>query len=98
MFVVIANWPQPRHAHWLALLHARAIENQAFVVAVNRCGRDPQHRYGGGSRIIDPKGNVLAGAGDNECVIQATIDLHELIEYRKHFPALRDMRSEFLSN
>lgn len=96
VFVVIANWPAAREAHWLALLAARAIENQAYVLGVNRCGDDPKHRYGGRSQIIDPRGNVLADAGEKEGTIRASIDVEALRRYRAEFPALRDARPCFL--
>jgi predicted amidohydrolase len=95
LFCVIANWPKRREAHWLTLLKARAIENQAYVAAVNRCGSDPQLEYGGRSLIIDPRGEVLADAGDKEGVIGAELDLQSLLEYRKEFPALKDIREGF---
>jgi omega-amidase len=96
IFTVIANWPQPRESHWLALLRARAIENQAYVAAVNRVGADPKVAYNGHSQIIDPRGNILADAGEDACVISAEIDLQSQRDYRKQFPALADMRGEFL--
>lgn len=95
VFAVIANWPQAREAHWLALLKARAIENQAYVAAVNRCGRDPKHAYSGRSLIIDPRGEVLADAGGGEKMIQAELDLDALRAYRREFPVLADVRPEF---
>jgi predicted amidohydrolase len=95
-YTVIANWPEPREAHWLALLKARAIENQAFVLGVNRCGRDPKLAYSGRGQIIDPRGNVLADGGNKEGVFGAEIDLAALLSYRKDFPALQDMKSGWL--
>ena len=92
LFTVIANWPAPREAHWVALLKARAIENQAYVVGVNRCGKDPKLAYSGRSLIVDPKGEVLADAGNSEGVIAADLDVAPLLEYRKTFPALDDMK------
>src|SRR5580704_17942421 len=62
LLAVIANWPQPRESHWLALLRARAIENQAYVVGVNRAGADPNVRYSGHSLIVGPRGETLAEA------------------------------------
>ncbi len=92
LLVVIANWPLVREAHWHALLRARAIENQAYVAGVNRCGDDPRQRYGGRSLIVDPRGEVLAEGGDRECVVTAQLDRMRLVAYRGEFPALRDRR------
>ena len=94
VFVVIANWPRPRDAHWLHLLRARAIENQAYVVGVNRCGNDPRLVYRGQSLIVDPHGNTIAEAGEAEGLISADLELQELLDYRRKFPALADMQPE----
>jgi len=96
LLTVIANWPEPREAHWLALLKARAIENQAFVIGVNRCGRDSKLAYSGRGQVIDPRGDVLADGGNAEGVFGAELDLASLLAYRKDFPALQDMRSGWL--
>jgi len=96
VLTVVANWPEPREAHWLALLKARAIENQAFVIGVNRCGRDPKLAYSGRGQVLDPRGAVLADGGAAEGVFGAEIDLASLLAYRKDFPALQDMRSGWL--
>jgi predicted amidohydrolase len=93
-FVVIANWPGVRHDHWTALLRARAIENQACVVGVNRCGADPKHAYAGGSVVFGPRGETLAEAGDAEALVEAEFDADDLRDYRTSFPALRDMRED----
>ena len=94
VFAVIANWPRPRDAHWLHLLRARAIENQAYVVGVNRCGNDPRLVYRGQSLIVDPYGNTLAEAGEDEQLLSAELDMKELVDYRRKFPALADMNAE----
>lgn len=91
LFVVIANWPSARVHHWESLLQARAIENQAYVLGVNRCGRDPKVEYPGSSRLIDPQGKVVASLGDSEAVLQASLDVEELRAYRQRFPALQDL-------
>lgn len=91
-----ANWPDARHAHWRALLIARAIENQAFVVGVNRTGRDPHLAYAGGSIIVGPTGEILAEAGREPTVLTATVDPHALRSWRRTFPALRDQRRALL--
>jgi omega-amidase len=90
LYVVIANWPRARERHWLVLLQARAIENQAFVVGVNRCGRDPRADYSGRSIIIEPGGEVIADAGETEGCISADLEWKTVREYRDQFPALAD--------
>lgn len=93
LFTVIACWPAPREEHWLALLPARAIENQCYLAAVNRCGKDPSGlAYGGRSQIIDPRGTVLVDAGSGEGIIRANVDLEGQRRYRQEFPALADVR------
>lgn len=92
MFVVIASWPARRYHHWLTLLEARAIENQAFVVGVNRCGNDPSFSYAGRSVAVSPHGHRTADAGERETVVTATVDPEEIRAWRREFPALRDMR------
>jgi len=96
LLVVMANWPEGRQAHWTALLKARAIENQAYVVAANRCGSDPNLNYVGGSIVVDPHGDLLADAGAHACVITADIDPQVVADWRATFPVLDDMRPEFL--
>ena len=91
LFAVIANWPTPRLDHWLTLLKARAIENQAYVIGVNRCGRDPRNEHPGHSQVINPRGEVLADAGESEGVVRAELDLLILQAYRQQFPVLEDM-------
>lgn len=92
LFAVIANWPEKRIQHWIRLLQARAIENQAYVVGVNRVGTDPYYTYNGRSMIIDPHGEILADAGSSEACIRAELDLATLQKYRAGLPFLADMR------
>ena len=92
LFLVIANWPEKRIKHWVTLLQARAIENQAYVVGVNRLGSDPFYAYAGRSLIIDPHGEILADAGDREGCIRAQLDLAGLQKYRNGLPFLEDMK------
>lgn len=94
-FVIIANWPRIRHTHWQALLQARAIENQAYVIGVNRCGNDPKLDYAGGSVVFDPRGNTLAKAGQEESVLKVDLDASAPSCWRKEFPALSDIRTAF---
>ncbi len=92
VLVVISNWPASRSEHFHALLTARAIENQAWVVGVNRVGSDPNVRYSGGSVVIDPFGRTVADAGDGETVLSTEMDVQALRQYRQEFPVLADAR------
>lgn len=96
VFTIGASWPAARQAHWRNLLISRAIENQAYVVAVNRTGSDPHLVYAGGSMIISPMGEVLAEAGDEPAVIQADLDMEALRQWRRDFPALSDIQRGLL--
>jgi len=96
LMVVIANWPVVRIDHWTALLAARAIENQAYVVGLNRTGRDPHLEYSGRSVIFDPHGRALTELDDRPGLLEAQLDLGALERYRHDFPALCDLRPEFL--
>ena len=93
----VANWPERRSAHWKALLTARAIENQCYVVGVNRVGVDGNgHRYSGDSRIIDPQGEMVAGTSHVEAIITQRLSVEGLEGYRREFPAWRDADGELL--
>jgi len=89
-YVVTANWPAVRGPHWLPLLRARAIENQAYVVGVNRVGSAPGLDYAGESIVVDPWGENVAAAGDAETVLIADIDPDRVARIRADFPFLAD--------
>jgi len=92
LLVVMANWPAERVEHWVTLLRARAIENQAYVVGVNRCGADPRVTYPGRSLVVDPKGEIIADAGPDEGVLSVDLQPATVDAWRAEFPALRDAR------
>jgi predicted amidohydrolase len=94
VFIVIANWPEKRVIHWVRLLQARAIENQAYVVGVNRVGTDPYYSYNGRSLIVDYNGEILADGGDKEGYIQARLDMEQLRKYRQGLPFLQDLKPQ----
>lgn len=96
LFPVIASWPALRAEHWVSLLKARAIENQAYVIGVNRCGNDPKLYHSGHSVIFDPSGKQLADAGSEESWIEAEADHKLLQDYRRGLPFLADMRGDFV--
>jgi predicted amidohydrolase len=92
LFVVPANWPQARREHWSALLAARAIENQAYVLGCNRVGSAEGLEHSGDSVIIDPMGRVLAQASVVETVLTAEVEAAEVQRVRGRFPFLADRR------
>lgn len=92
IFVIIANWPSARVEHWTTLLRARAIENQAFVIGVNRVGRDPNVSYPGNSMVVEPDGSVALKCGGKEGVFEVAIDTSKVECVRKSFPVLKDFR------
>ncbi len=95
LFVVIANWPKAREQHWITLLTARAIENQAYVIGVNRCGNDPKLAYSGRSMVIDPHGSILIDGGNLEGAFSIELDPDLVQAWRKEFPVLNDIRMEY---
>lgn len=89
-YLVVANWPTTRRAHWRALLRARAIENQAYVVAVNRVGEGGGVAYGGDSAVIDPLGETLVEAAGAPTVLLATLECSVVAAVRERLPFLAD--------
>lgn len=91
LMLYVANWPAPRRAHWQTLLRARAIENQVFVVGVNRIGSDGNGvDYAGDSALIDFAGTTIVDLGDAERVTTVSIDPAALEAWREQFPAWKD--------
>lgn len=89
-----AEWPHPRLAHWQTLLRARAIENQMYMVGVNRVGTDGTHQFFGHSAIIDPWGNTIIEGGESEVLLTATIDTETVVKVRDQIPVFKDRRPE----
>ncbi len=91
LYLFCANWPAVRIQAWKQLLMARAIENQCFVLGVNRIGADGMGiAHNGQSVLIDAKGNELAIVNENNMDLIESIDSKTLLEYRKVFPVLND--------
>ena len=89
-FLVASGWPTPRIGHWDVLTRARAIEDQAWMVACNGVGSHADITLGGHSIVIDPQGNVVAEAGDGETVLFADVEPGRAREWREAFPVLDD--------
>jgi predicted amidohydrolase len=95
VLIYVANWPAPRADVWCKLLMARAIENQCYVLAVNRTGIDGNGIvHQGNSMIIDFKGNVMAEAqSENNEVVMSEIFIENLSDFRTKFPSWKDSDS-----
>lgn len=89
---VPAQWPAARVDHWKILLQARAIENQCFIVAVNRVGDDPNNSFNGNSMVIAPWGEILWVGEDEETIGLVDINLEEVADVRKRIPVFKDRR------
>lgn len=91
VLLFVANWPERRAAHWNALLKARAIENQSYVVAVNRVGLDGnQVNHCGDTQLIAPTGELEYLKTNQEEIAIHTLSLNKVIAYRNEFQAWRD--------
>lgn len=89
--IYVANWPESRRRVWDVLLQARAMENQCYVIGVNRVGDDNLCHYNGGTILIDAYGKTVVKAQDDaqQCV-SASLDMERLKGFRKKFPVLYD--------
>ena len=91
-FLLCSGWPVPRIEHWRVLARARAIENLSWLVACNGVGSHAGITLGGHSIVVDPKGEVVAEAGDTETVLFADVIPEQVADWRTAFPALGDRR------
>ena len=99
LLIYVANWPERRSHAWKTLLTARAIENQSYVVGVNRVGKDGNDIYhSGNSMIIDPLGEVLYHKADDEDVFTITLNNEHLQKVRQQFPFLKDADGFIINN
>lgn len=89
-----AEWPKSRIDHWQQLLQARAIENQCFIVAVNRVGTDPNNEFNGHSMVIAPWGELLVSNNSEAGIYYANIDLQEVDRVRNTIPIFQDRRKD----
>lgn len=91
LLLYVANWPDRRSEHWRVLARARAIENQCYVAAVNRVGRDGKgHEYSGDSALVDHAGTLLWQCQGREEVGRGQLDRAALLAYRQRFPFLAE--------
>lgn len=91
LLLIVANWPEKRSLHWRTLIPARAVENQAYVVGVNRVGHDGNEIYhSGDSMCIDPNGKTVYYKPNDEDLYTFSISKDELVKTRRAFPFLKD--------
>ena len=95
VLICVASWPSVRMHAWKVLLAARAIENQCYVLGVNRIGKDPYCEYSGGSAVVDPFGFATTCPDNEACVLTKTLDLKRLKAFRDKFPVLKEKDSIF---
>ncbi|MBQ6191203.1 MAG: nitrilase family protein [Bacteroidaceae bacterium] len=93
VLICVASWPQVRMQAWKVLLAARAIENQCYVLGVNRIGKDPYCEYSGGTCVVDPFGFATVAPDNEASVLTQTLDLKRLKSFREKFPVLKEMDS-----
>jgi len=99
VLVYVANWPERRIHAWKTLLQARAIENQCYVVGVNRIGEDGKGiHYSGDSMVVDPMGEIIETAGSAGKVFTCTLQLNTLTAVREKLPFLRDADPFLIGN
>ncbi len=99
LMLLVANWPDARASAWNKLLPARAIENQAYVAAVNRVGADARDLvYAGSSQLLDPLGDTLINLGDKQGVSCYSISLDTLKQSREQLPFLKDAEAFIIKN
>lgn len=99
VLIYVANWPERRNHAWKTLLQARAIENQCYVIGVNRVGNDGNNIYhSGDSMIVDPLGAVLATSAHEEDILSGVLEMQHLQDVRSRFPFLRDADSFLIQN
>lgn len=93
VLICVASWPAVRTHAWNVLLQARAIENQCYVLGVNRIGKDPYCEYSGGTAIVDPFGFATSCPDNEETVVTQTLNMKRLRSFRDKFPVLKEQDS-----
>ncbi|MBC8441960.1 MAG: carbon-nitrogen family hydrolase [Deltaproteobacteria bacterium] len=92
-FLVCSAWPYPRIEPWIMLNRVRALENQCFLISANSTGMNCGSQFAGHSMVIDPWGTILAGAGDEDMIIETDIDPAKVAQARETFPGLAGRKS-----
>lgn len=94
LIIIIACWPDVRTYHWEILLKARALENQCFIAAVNRTGKETKYSYNGHSAVFSPYGKIITEIREDEALIISDFDINEVDNYRRSFEMKSDRHPE----
>ncbi|WP_234121049.1 nitrilase-related carbon-nitrogen hydrolase [Clostridium hydrogenum] len=94
LIIIIANWPESRSEQWISLLKARAIENQCYVVAVNRVGIGNDIKYSGDSMVVNPYGDIICSCRNSEKLILCDLEIDRVLECRNKFRFKQDRRED----
>jgi len=94
IITVAASWPKEREEHWLTLLKARAIENQCYIIGINRVGVGGSLEYNGGSIFVNPNGEILNELGSEEMLIIREININDIAKVRHKLDTKKDRREE----
>lgn len=94
LIIVCAQWPKIRKEHWDVLIRGRAVENQVYMIASNRCGSDPALEFAGSSKIVTPWGDVLANAGGVSGLVVSDVEPEEVSRARRTIPCLQERQPE----
>ena len=99
LLIYVANWPDKRGHAWKTLLQARAIENQCYVIGVNRIGEDGNGiKYSGDSMIVDPVGKIIYQKTNDAAIFTYTLEKEKLNEVREKFPFMKDSDSFIINS
>ncbi len=94
IIIVAASWPESREDHWIILLKARAIENQCYVIGINRVGLGNGLQYNGGSIFVSPSGKILNEINSEETIIIRDLEIKKVLEVKEKFNIKKDRREE----
>ncbi len=94
IIIISAQWPELRVEHWDILIRARAIENQVFIAAANRCGKSSDLKFPGHSQVISPWGKEIVKANGNFKLLAAELNLSEITKARETIPCLAERVNE----
>lgn len=97
IIIYTANWPKTRVSHWKSLLIARAVENQCYVIGVNRTGEDNNgYHYPGASMIVDYNGDILVEMEDKPAYTTCELDKQKMVDYREKLPFMMDRKWDMI--